>query len=431
MIDRRICATTVWVALAAALLARFFRPTLPSLEGDFQVEFHSCPSPRLLLGTRRPIVLRKCIDPEGVSDLALWSKIDEGLKVSKLNVKHQNEDGRFLYCDKTRRWSDEILCNHSTGNQAMDLNDLLSKVGLLGSSVGQEPFPTKTPGPFRYTTWRLPPRLRAALAPGVVPSLSSVLPKDISDDFLRSFEEGSSWNLWLASPGSFASPHYDLESNLIVQLVGRKKIIIAPAETIFDPVAAPMYPSTHPHWRHLVPPSSDEKRGCATGCMLGPHATTVDLDPGDALFLPPYYLHGTEPSSTVTASLNVWFGASSTQKVEASLRSVPLTLDSRSTSSQVLEAAAAISNIGVECEGENVLKEVAQRCSKEHGERKSTWSRKSAADGKAPSHQFAAPVAAISTIIKGWWCSACLSCSRFWVGLPPLPPSPSAFITNC
>ena len=87
---------------------------------------------------------------------------------------------------------------------------------------------------------------------------------------------GSVTSLWFASAGTAAQLHYDTSHNLFRQLHGTKRFrLLSPASA----AATSLFPSFSPAQRQSRVPSLPDQ-------ML-----TVDLHPGETLFLPAYTLH--------------------------------------------------------------------------------------------------------------------------------------------
>merc|ERR1712217_552398 len=103
--------------------------------------------------------------------------------------------------------------------------------------------------------------------------------------------------------GTLYHCHYDLQPNLHVQLSGRKRFIIFPPED----------------WRHLYPfpvhhdldrrsmldldaPDTDKFPEWRGAC-----GHLVELDPGDALYIPPYWWHHVQSLTPETTSMAMWF----------------------------------------------------------------------------------------------------------------------------
>ena len=104
--------------------------------------------------------------------------------------------------------------------------------------------------------------------------------------------------LWLGPRGCVSPLHYDPLDNLLMQFVGRKRVILFPAGNapVFDAAANtspinvedPDY-STFPTFREAPP---------ATVCLT--------LNPGDALYIPAKWWHHVRSLDT-SASVNVWW----------------------------------------------------------------------------------------------------------------------------
>ena len=109
---------------------------------------------------------------------------------------------------------------------------------------------------------------------------------------------------------------------MLAQLVGRKRMLLWP------PLALPelhLYPATHTAFRQsqvplgaaaaaaAQPPGSPAARAMATlpgFASAGLHAAVgVDLEPGDCVYIPPYWGHGVysvEPSVSLASFSNSW-----------------------------------------------------------------------------------------------------------------------------
>ncbi|CAJ1439588.1 unnamed protein product, partial [Effrenium voratum] len=102
--------------------------------------------------------------------------------------------------------------------------------------------------------------------------------------------------------GTLYHCHYDLQPNLHVQLTGRKRFIL------FPPDAWPqLYPFPVHHdldRRSMVDLDAPDERfpkwRQARGCM-------VELAPGEALYIPPYWWHHVQSLTAETTSMAMWF----------------------------------------------------------------------------------------------------------------------------
>jgi hypothetical protein len=115
-------------------------------------------------------------------------------------------------------------------------------------------------------------------------------------------------NLWIGSKGNVTPLHFDIANNFLCQIEGRKRI------TCFDPSQTDrLYPTgygdkidntsqvqilepdftKHPRYRDAVP----------THCIL---------DPGEVIYIPPFWWHQVE-SLDIATSLNFWWAPRITQ----------------------------------------------------------------------------------------------------------------------
>lgn len=99
-----------------------------------------------------------------------------------------------------------------------------------------------------------------------------------------------SFRLWMASSGSRTYAHYDFSHNMFVQVVGVKRVVLLPPDTVS------LHPWTHPH--ATKPVTSVDIRN-------HPERLHVTLYPGDVLYIPPFWLHDiTTIESSI--SLAIW-----------------------------------------------------------------------------------------------------------------------------
>jgi len=87
-------------------------------------------------------------------------------------------------------------------------------------------------------------------------------------------------NLWLSKGGTNSGLHYDSYDNFLIQVEGRKKVVLISARHHLD---VSLYPSPHPSWRQSQ--LSFKSRSRLPGII------EVDLEPGQALYIPPYHFH--------------------------------------------------------------------------------------------------------------------------------------------
>lgn len=103
--------------------------------------------------------------------------------------------------------------------------------------------------------------------------------------------------------GTLYHCHFDLQPNLHVQLTGRKRFIL------FPPEAWPhLYPFPVHHdldRRSMV--DLDSPDGSRFPSWRGARGFEVELGPGDALYIPPYWWHHVQSLTPETTSMAMWF----------------------------------------------------------------------------------------------------------------------------
>lgn len=110
-------------------------------------------------------------------------------------------------------------------------------------------------------------------------------------------------HLFVGSARTLYHCHYDLQPNLHVQLVGRKRFIMFPPEEGSRLYAFPVH---HDKDRRsqvdLDAPDEDAFPGCT-----GAHAQVVELRPGEMLYIPPGWWHHVQTCSSPCVSMAWWF----------------------------------------------------------------------------------------------------------------------------
>lgn len=116
----------------------------------------------------------------------------------------------------------------------------------------------------------------------------------LTDSGRESTESLSEVMVWTGGEGVTANAHYDRSHNMFVQVVGRK------AWTLFPPTqwrSLYLFPALHPSYHQSQVGYLDVDSPLATTSpALHPQfkdnrAITVTLDPGDMLYIPPYWVH--------------------------------------------------------------------------------------------------------------------------------------------
>jgi hypothetical protein len=104
--------------------------------------------------------------------------------------------------------------------------------------------------------------------------------------------------LWVSTPGARTHTHFDSDHNLFVQLLGTKRFVLwAPNQT----ARLCAFPRLHPLWhKSRADFEAPDLAACANYSASA--AVSVDLGPGDSLYVPPLWWHTVE---TLTPSLSL------------------------------------------------------------------------------------------------------------------------------
>ena len=254
----------------------------------------------------------------------------------------------------TRPWE-------SVGHQLRNV----SVATLLGAGGGESLYHSGTLGGEATTHWRTG-LLLAALEGHTSFALNDtppLRPEEPQPPRRESFEtagaprNGTTLRLWLSGRGVLSRLHYDKSHNVpatptltltlalalaltlaltlalaliltltfnqvLAQLVGRKRLLLWPPDAL---PGLHLYPATHIAFRQsqvplgaaaaaaVQPPGSPAARVMATlpgFAAAGLHAAVgVDLEPGDCVYIPPYWGHGVysvEPSVSLASFSNSW-----------------------------------------------------------------------------------------------------------------------------
>ncbi|MBI1180949.1 MAG: cupin-like domain-containing protein [Alphaproteobacteria bacterium] len=105
------------------------------------------------------------------------------------------------------------------------------------------------------------------------------------DRFLTRDEPDAAGMMWIGPAGTKTSLHHDLTNNLILQLAGRKRLLVLPASEV-----GKVY--NHRHVFSEVSDLEDPALDAARFARLnGARVYEVVLEPGDALFMPVAWWH--------------------------------------------------------------------------------------------------------------------------------------------
>ena len=119
---------------------------------------------------------------------------------------------------------------------------------------------------------------------------------------------------WIGTEGCETQAHYDQEHNFFVQLYGRKTFYLWPPDAHEE---LRLFPTRHPRHRQssLVSPWLFQK---------GVRPPIVaELEPGDVLYNPPFWLHHVRAASNFSASISIWTPSAEARR-RAAIERLPL-----------------------------------------------------------------------------------------------------------
>ena len=131
------------------------------------------------------------------------------------------------------------------------------------------------------------------------------LSKDVQPNaFLMDTEESAHNVFWIGNrPGLTANTHYDATANIFTQIVGRKQI------TLFSPQSwkeLHLFPSQHPSHRQSQNYFFETRAAKGKTAPWTTYWGVADVEPGDMLFLPPFWFHRVVSRGSPSISMATW-----------------------------------------------------------------------------------------------------------------------------
>lgn len=155
--------------------------------------------------------------------------------------------------------------------------------------------------------------LGLATAPGDTPALyvgsttvEAVLPGFLDVNRLGLGERDALVSLWLGNRSRVAA-HYDLPDNLAVVAAGRRRFTLFPPEQIGNLYMGPLDPTPAGQPISLVDFTAPDFERFPRFRRALDAAQVVELEPGDAIFIPSMWFHHIEGLSPVNLLINAWW----------------------------------------------------------------------------------------------------------------------------
>ncbi|MGA1693761.1 MAG: cupin-like domain-containing protein [Burkholderiaceae bacterium] len=239
--------------------------------------------PSGLLNAQRPFAIKGAfagwpvVQASLQSDVALaqyFMQLYNGVHVTLFEVPPE-EGGRVFY-------SDDSLTGFNFKRHAATLDQVLS--GLLGLS-------------------------QSSYAPALYVGSTTV--EAILPGFMRANPMGMGpreplVSLWLGNQTRIAA-HYDLPDNLAVVASGRRRFTVFPPEQIHNLYMGPLDPTPAGQPISLVDFAKPDLTRFPRFAQALDAAEQIELEPGDAIFIPSMWFHHVEALGSVNALVNAWW----------------------------------------------------------------------------------------------------------------------------
>ena len=121
--------------------------------------------------------------------------------------------------------------------------------------------------------------------------------------FVDRSEAGNSTNVWLGGQGVVTETHYDMSHNFYLQLDGTKRFELSPPSAYRQ---LRLHPWIHP-LGIFTQRGAEECKDLPECVAELPSGHTIELQPGELLYIPPFWFHRViAPTDRAAISVNVW-----------------------------------------------------------------------------------------------------------------------------
>lgn len=250
---------------------------------DWTGPFDPLALPAALLTAERPCVVRGAFAHWPVVQAARQS--DESLArylVSQYNGVHV---GLFQLAPAARGrvfYADDTLSGFNFSRHAATLDQVLT--GLLRLAEVPEP-----PALYVGST-----------------TVEAVLPGFLDANAMGLGDRDALVSLWLGNRTRIAA-HYDLPDNLAVVAAGRRRFTLFPPEQLHNLYLGPLDPTPAGQPVSLVDFAAPDLARFPRFPLAWEAGECVDLEPGDALFIPSMWFHHVEGLAPVNLLINAWW----------------------------------------------------------------------------------------------------------------------------
>lgn len=119
--------------------------------------------------------------------------------------------------------------------------------------------------------------------------------------------QGVDPRIWVGNASRIA-PHYDMAANIAVVVAGKRRFTLFPPGQIANLYVGPVERTVAGQPASMVDPDQADLERFPRYAEAQRHAQAVELEPGDAIYIPPMWWHHVRATGELNVLVNYWFG---------------------------------------------------------------------------------------------------------------------------
>lgn len=119
--------------------------------------------------------------------------------------------------------------------------------------------------------------------------------------------QGVDPRIWVGNASRIAS-HYDMAANIAVVVAGKRRFTLFPPEQIANLYVGPVERTVAGQPTSMVDPDQPDLARFPRFAEAQRHAQVAELEPGDAIYIPPMWWHHVRSTGDLNVLVNYWFG---------------------------------------------------------------------------------------------------------------------------
>jgi hypothetical protein len=237
-----------------------------------------------LVSSQQPTIVRQAIDhwpimasgPDGPRRLAY--------------IRERVADVRVTYAEIPSQYQG-VLSYRDGQSEAATFRNVSGTFSAFCSLVAEPP---DRPAPAVY--------LQSVSVPETFPALG----EELALPFLRELLQKDAPRLWIGQGGQTTAPHYDTCHNLACVVAGRKRFTVFPPEQLPNLYIGSLSTTPAGAPTSLVDPKKPDLERFPRYRIAMDHAHVIEVNAGEALFLPAHWFHQVE-SFGLNILVNFWW----------------------------------------------------------------------------------------------------------------------------